>query len=215
LARVISGGLYVIQEFMNTTRVIQISDGDLLICGVTPSEKLEEMSIDLMLKAFRPARRQKQSLIEISKLKRGKVVTAQLNDEIVGYVTFHPPDNFERWSSGPEEIIELGAIEVSPKVRKYGVARQMLEVAFEDKIMENYLVIATEYYWHWDMEGTGMHIWEYREMMRHLMENVDMVVRDTDEQEISSHPANMLMVRFGNKLSSATIKQFESLLFTE
>jgi len=205
----------VIQDSLNITRLIQIPDGDLLICGVTPPEILEEMSMDLMLKAFRPAKRQKQSLIEISKLERGKVVTAQLNGEIVGYVTFHPPDEFERWSSGPKETIELGAIEVSSRVRKYGVARQMLEVAFEDENMEKYLVLSTEYYWHWDMEGTGMHIWEYREMMRRLMENVDMIVKDTDEEEISSHPANMLMVRYGKKVSPAAIKQFETILFTE
>lgn len=208
-------GLLVIQDSLNITRLIQIPDGDLLICGVTPPEILEEMSMDLMLKAFRPAKRQKQSLIEISKLERGKVVTAQLNGEIVGYVTFHPPDEFERWSSGPKETIELGAIEVSSRVRKYGVARQMLEVAFEDENMEKYLVLSTEYYWHWDMEGTGMHIWEYREMMRRLMENVDMIVKDTDEEEISSHPANMLMVRYGKKVSPAAIKQFETILFTE
>jgi len=195
--------------------VIQIPDGDMLICGVTSPEELEEMSIDLMLKAFRPAERQKQFLMEISKLPRGKVVTAQLKGEIVGYVTFCPPDESERWSSGPEEIIELGSIEVSPKFRKHGLARQMLEVAFKDENMEKYLVLATEYYWHWDMEGMGMNIWEYREMIKRLMETVDMVLTDTDEEEISSHPANMLMVRFGNKVSPTTTRQFETMLFTE
>lgn len=195
--------------------MIQIPDGDLLICGVTSPEELEEMSIDLMLKAFHPSKRQKQSLIEISKLPRGKVVTAQLRGELVGYVTFHPPDEFERWSSGPKEIIELGAIEVSPRVRKHGIASQMLKAAFEDGIMEKYIVLATEYYWHWDMEGTGMHIWEYREMIKHLMETVDMVLKDTDEKEVSSHPANLLMVRYGKKVSPATIRHFETMLFAE
>ena len=203
------------QEWTNITRLLPTPEGELTICGVTAPEELEKMNIDLMLKAFRPAKRQKEALIEISNLPKGKVVTAQLRGEIVGYVTFHPPDEFERWSSGPKEILELGAIEVSPKVRKYGVARHMLEVACEDKVMEEYLVLATEYYWHWDMEGTGLHIWEYREMMRGLMEHVDMVVKDTDEEEISSHPANMLMVRYGSKVSSFVIGQFESMLFME
>lgn len=193
--------------------MIQIPDGDLFISGVTSPEELEGMSIDFMLKSFRPARRQKQSLIEISKLPRGKVVTAQLKGEIVAYVTFHPPCELERWSSGPKEILELGAIEVSPRVRKHGIARQMLKVAFEDETMENYIVLATEYYWNWDMEGTEMNIWEYREMIRRLMENVNMVVGDTDEKEISSHPANLLMIRFGSKVNPATVRQFESMLF--
>lgn len=203
------------EDWTNTTRTIQIPEGELIILGVTPPDVLEKLSIDLMLKAFRPARRQKEALIEISKLDNGKVVTAQLNGELVGYVTFHPPDEFERWAAGPRRVLELGAIEVAPKVRQYGIARSMLKVAFEDEKMEQYIVLATEYYWHWDLEGTSLHVWEYREMMRRLMENVGMVVKDTDDEEISSHPANMLMVRYGKKISPEAIQAFESLLFIE
>lgn len=202
-------------DWTNVTRTIQIHQGDLLICGVTTAEILESLNMDLQLKAFRPAKRQKEALIEISRLKNGRVVTAQLDNSIVGYVTFHVPDEFERWSAGPSQVLELGAIEVSPMVRKYGVARSMLEVAFEDSRMEHYIVLATEYYWHWDLEGTGLQIWEYREMMRRLMEHVNLVVTDTDEEEITSHPANMLMVRYGNNISETTIKDFNKLLFSQ
>ena len=31
--------------------------------------------------------------------------------------------------------------------------------------MEDYLVITTEYYWHWDLKGTGLTVWDYRKMM--------------------------------------------------
>ena len=31
--------------------------------------------------------------------------------------------------------------------------------------MEDYLVITTEYYWHWDLKGTGLNVWDYRKMM--------------------------------------------------
>lgn len=205
----------MIEDWTNITRTIKIKEGDLVICGVTPPEILNRLNIDLTLKAFRPAKRQKEALIDISRLKYGRVVTAQLNEEIVGYVTFHPPDTFERWSAGPKDVLELGAIEVSPKVRKYGVAKTMLEVAFEDLIMEKYIVLATEYYWHWDLEETGLQIWQYREIMRRLMEHVALEVKDTDEEEITSHPANMLMVRYGRDVSASEIKEFEKLLFTE
>lgn len=203
----------MIEDWTNITRTIHTPEGEIFIYGVTSPETLEKINIDFSLKAFRPARKQKTALLEISRLTQGKVVTAQLNDELVGYVTFHPPDEFERWSRGPQAVIELGAIEVAPKVRKYGVARSMLEVAFQDSMMENYIVLATEYYWHWDLEGTGMHVWEYREMMRKLMENVDLIIKDTDEEEITSHPANMLMVRYGGNVSKITIRDFEQLLF--
>ncbi len=28
--------------------------------------------------------------------------------------------------------------------------------------MEDYIIITTEYYWHWDLKGTGLKVWEYR-----------------------------------------------------
>jgi len=205
----------VTKDWTNRTRTIHTSEGDILICGTTSPEILERLNVDLQLKAFRPAKKQKNALVGISRLADGKVVTAQMNGELVGYVTFHPPDEFERWSQGPRQVLELGAIEVTPKVRKYGVARNMLEIAFEDPFMEDFAVLVTEYYWHWDLEGTGMHVWEYREMMRRLMEHVHLAVKDTDEEDISSHPANMLMVRYGKNLSKSTIRDFEQLFFNE
>jgi len=196
-------------------RKYKLNGKELLICGNTTPDVLQSLAIDLQLKAFRPALRQKKALIGISQLPEGRVVTAQLDGKIVGYVTFHPPDSFERWSLGPMQVLELGAIEVAPQVRNYGVAKKMLEVAFEDPLMENYIVFSTEYYWHWDFEGTGLEIWEYREMMRKIMEHVGMEIRDTDEEEIASHPANMLMVRIGANVDKAIAEEFEKLLFLD
>jgi len=205
----------VIENEMGVIKTIQTQKGELLICGTTSPEVLEKLQIDFQLKSFRPAMKQKAALMEICQLQEGKLVTSQLAGELVGYVTFHPPDSFERWSIGPRQVLELGAIEVSPKVRKYGVARNMLEVAFFDTMLEDYIVLSTEYYWHWDLEGAGMNVWEYREMMRRLMEHVGLVVKDTDEEEIASHQVNMLMVRYGKKVKQCIIQEFERLLFME
>jgi acetoin utilization protein AcuA len=205
----------VTKDWTNQTRTIQTPEGTLLICGTTSSQVLQNLNMDFRLRAFRPARKQKEALIGISRLAAGKVISAQLDGELVGYVTFHPPDEFERWSQGPGQVLELGAIEVSPVVRKYGVAKNMLEVAFADPAMEDFIVLSTEYYWHWDLDGTGTHIWEYREIMRRLMEHVNLIQKDTDEEEITSHPANMLMVRYGKNLNESTIREFERLLFVD
>ena len=199
----------------NTTQTVQTKLGEVLIMNATPPELLADLSIDAMLQSFRPAKRQKEALVEISKLPEGKVTTAQLAGEIVGYITFHPPDRFERWSQGPDRVIELGAIEVAPKIRRLGVGQKLLRMSFKDARMEDYIVISTEYYWHWDLEDSGMHIWEYREMMRRIMESVGMVIRDTDEEEISSHPANILMARYGANVPPSIIKEFEDLLFMD
>jgi len=192
---------------------IKTTEGEIHIYGPASSERLKAVSIDTGLRSFRPALRQKEALVEIGNLELGRVVIAEQADEIVGYVTFHPPDSFERWSQGPKEVLELGAIEVSPRVRGHGVARGLLEVAFADEFMEDFLVVATEYFWHWDLEGTGLRVWEYRELMRQLMSHIGMVVRDTDDEEVAAHPANMLTVRYGRNLSREVIVKFEKILF--
>lgn len=193
----------------------QIPGGVLLVQGPVSTSILQELTLDQGLRAFRPPNRQKEALLEISRLENGRIIIARLEQNIVGYVTFHPPDSFERWSHGPQEILELGAIEVAPCVRRYGVGKKLLEVAFSDESMERCLVVATEYYWHWDLEGTGLHVWEYREVMRQLMAHIGMVVKDTDEEEIAAHPANMLTVRYGKHIPRESILAFEALLFSK
>ncbi|MCL1852313.1 MAG: GNAT family N-acetyltransferase [Peptococcaceae bacterium] len=203
------------KSWHNSTRTVQTEAGVIKIVSVTSPEVLEALSIDIMMKAFRPAKRQKEALVEISRLEDGKVTTAQLDGEIIGYVTFHPPDSFQRWSQGPDNVLELGAIEVAPRFRNTKIGVQMLEVSFEDERMNDFIVLTTEYYWHWDLEGTGMHVWEYRDVMRRIMEHIGMEVKDTDEEEICSHPANILMARYGENVPEKMIRSFDDLLFMD
>lgn len=195
------------------SQTVQTPEGTIYVKGPVSPETIQGLTMDPGLRAFRPPLRQKEALIEISGLELGSVIIVERAGELLGYVTYHPPDSFERWAAGPKEVLELGAIELSPKVRGYGLARRLLEVSFANPEMEKYLVLSTEYYWHWDLEGKGLHIWEYRELMRRLMAHVGMVVKDTDEEEITSHPANMLTVRYGKLVSREAILAFEAILF--
>ena len=68
------------------------------------------------------------------------------------------------------DLIELGAIEVADDYRSLGIGREMLLTALEDKYMEKYIIFTTEYYWHWDLKGSGLNVWDYRKMMERLME---------------------------------------------
>ncbi len=206
------GGLKVREGMAKFSQFIKTGEGELIIHGPVGPELLSSLKIDSGLKSFRPPHKQHAALIEISRLEFGRVIIAQFDQTLVGYVTFHPPDDFEHWVKGPKELLELGAIEVSPRFRRHGTGRRLLEVAFSDPVMERLIIFATEYYWHWDLEGTSLNIWEYREMMRNLMEHVGMTIKDTDEVEISSHPANMLMVRYGNNVPKTLMLEFEKLL---
>ena len=71
-----------------------------------------------------------------------------------------------------DNLIELGAIEVIPKFRGSGVGKSLLTVSMMDDAMEDYIIITTEYYWHWDLKGTGLNVWEYRKVMEKMMKQV-------------------------------------------
>ena len=117
-----------------------------------------------------PAAKQHQALIEIAGLSEGRIISARQGHIIVGYATFLYPDPLERWSEiKMNNLIELGAIEVIPQFRGSGVGKNLLLVSLMDDVMEDYIIITTEYYWHWDLKGTGLNVWEYRKIMEKMM----------------------------------------------
>lgn len=197
------------------SKMIPRKDGDLIVEGPVPAPTLRSLVFHQGLKAFRPADRQQQALIRIAELPEGRIIAARRSQLVVGYVTFLYPDPLERWAEGNMgDLLELGAVEVAAPYRHSGLAKALLEVAFRDPAMENYIVISTEYYWHWDLEETGLDIWEYRDVMKKVMGSAGMEVYPTDDPEIAAHPANMLMARIGNRVPPESVERFHRLRFT-
>jgi acetoin utilization protein AcuA len=188
--------------------------GTLIIEGPIPGEKLRNYEFHKDLVAFRQPEQQHKALIEIADLPEGRIIIARHKDTIVGYVTFLYPDPLERWSEGKmEDLIELGAIEVIPEFRGHSVGKNMLIVAMMDDAMEDFIIITTEYYWHWDLNGTGLNVWEYRKVMEKMMNAGGLEYYATDDPEISSHPANCLMARIGKRVPVESIQKFDRLRF--
>ncbi|MGI6554245.1 MAG: hypothetical protein ACOX2P_02365 [Bacillota bacterium] len=85
--------------------------GKVKVFGPVCPDTIENLSMDRSLNCFRSPDKQKKSLIEIASLKDGYVFIALLNNTIVGYITFHPPEPFERWGAGGiSSILELGQL---------------------------------------------------------------------------------------------------------
>ncbi|MCM3596554.1 GNAT family N-acetyltransferase [Metabacillus idriensis] len=188
--------------------------GPLIIEGPIKAEKLAGLEFHHDLVAFRQPEQQHKALIEIAALPEGRIIIARNRHTIVGYVTYLYPDPLERWSEGKmENLIELGAIEVIPEYRGYSVGKTLLRVSMMDDAMEDYITITTEYYWHWDLKGTGLNVWEYRKVMEKMMNAGGLEWYATDEPEISSHPANCLMAKIGNRVNQDSIQQFDQLRF--
>lgn len=166
------------------------------------------------LDAFRKPKEQFDALVEISELPEGRIIIAHDGETLLGYVTFHYPDEMERWSeAGMKDLLELGAVEVADDYRGLGLGSRMIRIAFEDGQLESYIIFTTEYYWHWDLKGSGLSVWEYRRMMERLMKTVNMVWYATDDPEICSHPANCLMVRMGDDVPLESREQFDRIRF--
>lgn len=186
------------------------------IQGPVPASMLRGWSLHTDLDAFRLPDEQHEALIGISELPEGRIIVARHNTTIVGYVTFHYPDELERWSEGGmADLIELGAVEVADEYRGLGLGKRMIRLAFEDGQLDNAIVFTTEYYWHWDLKGSGLSVWEYRSMMEKLMMSAGMIWFATDDPEICSHPANCLMVRVGKNVPLASVEQFDHVRFRQ
>ena len=193
---------------------IRHKNGNIVVEGPISADELASLDFHEDLTSFRPHVQQHKALIEIAGLPEGRILIVRDLNEVVGYVTYVYPDPLERWSEGNiENLIELGAIEVIPKFRGGGVGKALLNVSMMDDAMEDYIIITTEYYWHWDLKGTGLNVWEYRKVMEKMMQVGGLEYFATDDPEISSHPANCLMARIGKRIEPETIQQFDNLRF--
>ncbi|WP_226583791.1 GNAT family N-acetyltransferase [Halobacillus litoralis] len=188
--------------------------GPIIIEGPLSSEELSKYSFNEGLVAFRPPEKQFEAVKSIADFEEGRIIVARNHEEIIGYVTFLHPDPLERWSEGKmEDLLELGAIEVSHKFRGYRIGSRLLQVSMMDDYMENYIIISTEYYWHWDLKGTGLNIWDYRKVMEKMMAAGGLTPAPTDDPEIISHPANCLMVKIGSRVPESSVEMFDKLRF--
>lgn len=191
-----------------------INDRFFIVEGPVEPKRLNRFKFDSGLDAFRQPDEQFEALIEIAALPEGRIIIAREEDNIVGYITYVHPDPYERWSDGNlPYILELGAIEVSPSHRRFGLASEMLKLSFKDDNMEDYIVITTEYYWHWDLKNTRLDLYEYKDMLKRFMEQVGFEVYQTNDPEITSHPANTLMARVGRRIDNTQQIEFDKIRF--
>lgn len=199
---------------MDKIRSYTTPRGAIFLEGPVSGEKLESMDMNLKLNIFRPSLKQKKALINITRLPNGMVYIARHNNEIVGYITFHQPDEYSRWINHPR-VIEMGAIEVSADWRNYKIAKNLLAFAFSNPFLDDYITITMEYCWHWDLEETGLGIWDYQRTLTRLFGYVGLVVVPTDDPDINDHPANVLMARFGKNISREDKKIFENMAYMD
>jgi len=192
---------------------LQTPRGNVVIEGPAPGDYLETLSMNGNLNNFRPARKQKQALSSIARMPKGLIYIARHQKEIVGYVTFHPPDEYTRWSKHPR-ILEMGGIETSTDWRNCKIGINLLKVGFAARFLEDFIAITMEYAWHWDLRNSGLDVWQYQKMLTGMFTEAGLKTISTDDPDILEHPANVLMAKIGPGVSKQDIQLFDSMRFT-
>ena len=194
-------------------RMLYTDCGLVTVEGPVTAERISQFSMCEGLIKFRKPREQHLALMDIANLPEGLVYIAHQRETIVGYITFHYPE-FERWAqSGMLCLLELGAIEVSRNWRGSKIAVALVQIPFENTIMDDKIVISMECYWFWDLQGSTLTVYEYRGLMERLMGKAGFETKLTDDPDICSHPANLLSVRLGHQVTEKDRQRFEAVCY--
>jgi hypothetical protein len=124
--------------------------------------------------------------------------------EIVGEVTIAPADD---WWGGIENLYEV-AIEVSTNWRELGIGHHILDFALELDALEDMILFAIGLSWHWDVEGLGVSLYRYRELITRLFASQGFREYPTTEPNVSMEPANVLLARVGKRVDQRAANQF-------
>ncbi|MGB9904535.1 MAG: GNAT family N-acetyltransferase [Desulfotomaculales bacterium] len=159
---------------------------------------LAELSLDSGLNNFCPAAGGLAGVLErIAGLPRGIVNIAVSKKTIVGYVTF-----FASFSEYHPAVLEMGGIETAAPWRRRGIATELLRCSFRNREMERNIVYVRGYHYHWDLEGCGLDVLQYREMLLRLYSGFGFQLWfPPGWQDVHLfHPVDFVMLRVGKEV---------------
>lgn len=160
------------------------------------------------LNSFRTAKEQEKVFNKLMQSNEVSLSVAVEDRQIIGYAVLLSPDSIDRWSNLPFVTL-MGALEVAKSYRKKRVALTILEHLFSNyKNLEKEIIIALEYYWHWDIGSDKQEVLAYKKGLKQLLSSFDMEVVYTNDPDIQSHWANFMMARIGKEITSEQLQKF-------
>ena len=105
-------------------------------------------------------------------------------------------------------------IEVSSNWRGLGIAKNLLAFALDLDALEDIILFAMGLSWHWDMEGLGLSVYRYRELIAWLFASQGFTEYPTTEPNVRMEPANVLLVRIGKRVDQRVASRFLSHLLS-
>lgn len=192
--------------------------GEVRVQSYCSPDLIETLELDSGIGVFAQYRsivRDKDVLANLARRPDANVVLAyNAHCRIVGYIVITNPDPTDRWGKGDSAgILEFGVLEVSRGWRGCGIARALMDVAFNDENLDDKIVISMEYSWHWDLEGSGLTKKEYRDRLLKLLKAYGFQQFPTNDPNILLDPANMFTARIGPKVTNDLYIKFQVRLF--
>jgi acetoin utilization deacetylase AcuC-like enzyme/GNAT superfamily N-acetyltransferase len=188
------------------TRRVETARGALYLRDRCPASVVARMRVATGMHAFARSSEREHALLErIAGQPENDLVIAHTPEgEIVGEVSLAPADG--RWF-GVDGLYEA-AIEVAPDWRSAGLGETLLRFAFERPYVERLIVLAFGLSWHWDLAGSGISAFEYRDRLTRLFKTAGFEVYSTDDPEVLSAEANVLVARVGRETPHALYDEF-------
>jgi acetoin utilization protein AcuA len=89
-------------------------------------------------------------------------------------------------------------------------------MALEQDYVEDWIIIAMGFSWHWDLKGLELTSYRYRQLIGRLFANFGFAEYPTSEPNIKEDPANIFLARIGRQVKPESMDSFFSrLLSTE
>ncbi len=141
------------------------------------------------------------------------LLTLANGNNVVAYACCYYPSAGERWAALGKLMYEMGAIEVSRNWRNLGIAQILVRMAMDRDFYEDKIAYMNGFSWHWDLEGTGYTLAQYRQMMINLMKPYGFKEYPTNEPNIAIREENVFLARIGSRVSEQDVLRFRKLLF--
>ncbi len=158
----------------------------------------------------------KQTLEEIARDPEANLTLAIAQPQrIVGYVVRRRPKPPERWAMMDPPIMHELFGELARGWRGMGIIRPMVEMVVLEPENEERILYIVGYSWHWDLDGTGRSLMEYRQSLISLLAPLGFKIYPTNEPNVNLRPENLFMARLGAKVEADPVlkRKFTNLLF--
>jgi hypothetical protein len=95
-----------------------------------------------------------------------------------------------------------------------GISKGLLAFALELDALEDMILFAIGLSWHWDVEGLGITVYRYRQLIASLFASQNFVEYPTTEPNVSMEPGNILLARIGSRVDQRVASQFYTRLIS-